>query len=209
MKLCVAILFRYPSYRIWVHNSQLDFGGHSKTGLVVSWSEYHFHPQTNGQAERTIQTLEDMLRAFITDFKGYWDKHFPFVEFLYNNSYRSSLSMDPFEAFYGRRCRSPIGWFKVGESSLLVTDMIYKTLMKAYIIRNCLKWPIAGKSLMPIIGEGIWSLKKATRCIWKFHQWNEWLDLERKGNWVLVMWVPMKFMKGLEKLHTSWDYVVN
>jgi len=68
-----------------------------------------FHPQTDGQAERTIQTLEDMLRACVIDFKGNWDDHLPLIEFSYNNSYHSSIAMAPFEALYGRRCRSPIG----------------------------------------------------------------------------------------------------
>ena len=68
-----------------------------------------FHPQTDGQAKRTIQTLEDMLRACATEFKGSWDGHFPLIEFVYNNSYHSSIQMAPFEALYSRRCRSPIG----------------------------------------------------------------------------------------------------
>ncbi|WMV38092.1 hypothetical protein MTR67_031477 [Solanum verrucosum] len=67
-----------------------------------------FHPQTDGTAERTIQTLEDMLRACVIDFKGNWDDHFPFIEFPYN-SYHSSIGMAPFETLYGRRFRSPIG----------------------------------------------------------------------------------------------------
>ncbi|XP_070054553.1 uncharacterized protein [Nicotiana tomentosiformis] len=68
-----------------------------------------FHPQTDGQAERTIQTLEDMLRACVLDLKGIWDDHLPLIEFAYNNSFYASIQMAPFEALYGRRCRSPIG----------------------------------------------------------------------------------------------------
>ncbi|CAN4090624.1 unnamed protein product [Withania somnifera] len=75
-----------------------------------------FHPQTDGQAERTIQTLEDMPRACVLDFKGSWDDHLPLIEFAYNNSYHSSIKMAPYEALYGRKCRSPIGWFEVGET---------------------------------------------------------------------------------------------
>ncbi|KAH0720584.1 hypothetical protein KY290_005079 [Solanum tuberosum] len=74
-----------------------------------------FHPQTDGQAERKIQTLEDMLRARVIDFKGNWDDHLRLIEFSYNNNYHSSIGMAPFEALYVRRCRSPIGWFEVGE----------------------------------------------------------------------------------------------
>ena len=67
----------------------------------------------DGQAKLTNQTLADTLSYCIIDFKGNWDKHLPLVEFGYNNSLHSFISMDPYEAFYGRRCRSPIGWFEV------------------------------------------------------------------------------------------------
>ncbi|WMV09884.1 hypothetical protein MTR67_003269 [Solanum verrucosum] len=76
-----------------------------------------FHPPTDEQAERTIQALEYMLRACVIEFKGNWDDH-PLIEFSYNNSYHSSIQMDPYEALYGRRCRSPIGWFEVGPMRL-------------------------------------------------------------------------------------------
>ena len=93
----------------------------------------------DGQSEHTIQTLEDMHRACIIDFKGNWDKHLPLVELSYNNSFDSSISMDPYQALYGRRCRSPIRWFKVGEFSVLGLDFIYKTLEEVYMIRNRLQ----------------------------------------------------------------------
>ena len=60
-----------------------------------------FHPQTDGQSERTIQTLEDMLRACMLDWKGDWDSHLCLVEFAYNNSYHASIGMAPYEALYG------------------------------------------------------------------------------------------------------------
>ena len=66
-----------------------------------------FHPQTDGQAERTIQTLEDMLRACALDFKGSWDDHLPLIEFAYNNSFHSSISMAPFKALYRRNVDHP------------------------------------------------------------------------------------------------------
>ncbi|GJY26771.1 reverse transcriptase domain-containing protein [Tanacetum coccineum] len=69
-----------------------------------------YHPQTDGHSERTIQTLEDMLRACVLDFRGSWDVHLLLVEFSYNNSYHSSVRCAPFEALYDRKCRSPIMW---------------------------------------------------------------------------------------------------
>ena len=73
-----------------------------------------FHPHTNGQAERTINTLEDMFRACVIDFKGSWNDHLPLIEFSYNNSYHSSIQMAPYKALYRRRCRFPVCWFEVG-----------------------------------------------------------------------------------------------
>jgi hypothetical protein len=69
-----------------------------------------FHPATDGQTERTIQTLEDMLRACVMDFQGSWEKNLPLVEFSYNNSHHTSIGMAPHEALYGRRCRTPLCW---------------------------------------------------------------------------------------------------
>ncbi|GJR66202.1 putative reverse transcriptase domain-containing protein [Tanacetum coccineum] len=69
-----------------------------------------YHPETDGQSERTIQTLEDMLRAYVIDFGKGWVKHLPLAEFSYNNSYHASIKAAPYEAFYGRKCRSPVCW---------------------------------------------------------------------------------------------------
>ena len=61
-----------------------------------------FHPQTDGQSQRTIHVLEDMLRACVLDLKRSWDEHLPLVEFAYNNSYQASIQIAPYEALYGR-----------------------------------------------------------------------------------------------------------
>ena len=79
-----------------------------------------FHPQIDDQSERTIQTLEDMLRRCVIEFKGSWDTHLSLMEFSYNNSYQSSIGMAPFEALYGRKCRTLICWVEVGERRLIV-----------------------------------------------------------------------------------------
>ncbi|GJV39633.1 putative reverse transcriptase domain-containing protein [Tanacetum coccineum] len=97
--------------RFW-HSMQEALGTH----LDMSTA---YHPQTDGLSERTIQTLEDMLRACVLDFGGSWDVHLPLVEFSYNNSYHSSVRCAPFEALCGRKCRSPIMWAKVGEGQLI------------------------------------------------------------------------------------------
>ena len=95
-----------------------------------------FHPQMDGQSKRTIQILEDMLRACVLDLKGSWDEHLPLVEFTYNNSYQASIQMAPYEALYGRPCRSPICWTEVEESSITGLDLIRNTSDKVGMIRK-------------------------------------------------------------------------
>ncbi|GJT70749.1 putative reverse transcriptase domain-containing protein [Tanacetum coccineum] len=78
-----------------------------------------YYPQTDGQSEHAIQSMEDMLKACAIDFGGNWDTHLPLVEFSYNNSYHSSVKCAPFEALYGRKCQTPIAWVEVGERKLI------------------------------------------------------------------------------------------
>ncbi|GJY32836.1 putative reverse transcriptase domain-containing protein, partial [Tanacetum coccineum] len=89
-----------------------------------------YHPQTDGQSERTIQTLEDILRACVIDFGNGWVRHLPLIEFSYNNSYHASIKAAPFEAFYGRKCRSPVCWAEVGQVQLTGPEMVQETTKK-------------------------------------------------------------------------------
>ena len=75
-----------------------------------------YHPQLDGQSERTIQTIEDMLRACVIDYGKSWDAHLPLIEFSYNNSYHTSIKVAPFEALYVRKCRSPLCWAEEGDT---------------------------------------------------------------------------------------------
>ncbi|GJQ97009.1 putative reverse transcriptase domain-containing protein [Tanacetum coccineum] len=95
-----------------------------------------YHPQTDGQSERTIQTLEDMLRACAIDFGKGWVNHLPLVEFSYNNSYHASIKATPFEALYGRKCHSPVCWAKVGEVQLTGLDIVQETTEKIIQIKQ-------------------------------------------------------------------------
>ncbi|CAA2998902.1 DNA RNA polymerases superfamily [Olea europaea subsp. europaea] len=76
-----------------------------------------YHPQSDGQSERTIQTLEDMLRTCVLDLGGNWESYLPLVEFAYNNSFQATIEMTPCESLYGRRCRSHVHWDEIGEES--------------------------------------------------------------------------------------------
>ncbi|KAD7116958.1 hypothetical protein E3N88_04226 [Mikania micrantha] len=109
-----------------------------------------YHPQTDGQTERTIQTLDDILRACVNDFGGNWDSHLPLVEFSYNNSYHASIGMAPFEALYGRKCRSSICWTEVGESQITGPEIIQETTDKIRQIRDNL---LAARSRQKIYAD--------------------------------------------------------
>ncbi|GJV33607.1 putative reverse transcriptase domain-containing protein [Tanacetum coccineum] len=98
-----------------------------------------YHPETDGQSERTIQTLKDMLRACVIDFRKGWERHLPLVEFSYNNSYHSNIKVAPFEVLYGQKCRSPVCWAEVGDVQLTGPEIIHETTKKIVQIRQRLQ----------------------------------------------------------------------
>ncbi|GJZ69151.1 putative reverse transcriptase domain-containing protein [Tanacetum coccineum] len=95
-----------------------------------------YHPQTDGQSERTIKTIEDTLCACVIDFRKGWDRHLPLVEFSYNNSYHTSIKAAPFEAMYGQKCRSPVYWAEVGDAQLTGPEIIHETTEKIIQIKK-------------------------------------------------------------------------
>ncbi|GKA82828.1 putative reverse transcriptase domain-containing protein [Tanacetum coccineum] len=98
-----------------------------------------YHLETDGQSERTIQTLEDMLRACVIDFRKRWERHLPLVEFSYNNSYHASIKAAPFEALYGRKCRLLVCWAEVGDVQITGPEIIHETIEKIVQIRQRLQ----------------------------------------------------------------------
>ncbi|GKE12809.1 putative reverse transcriptase domain-containing protein [Tanacetum coccineum] len=98
-----------------------------------------YHPQTDRKSKRIIQTLEDMLRACVIDFDGCWDVHRSLAEFSYNNSYHSSIRCAPFEALFGRKCRSPVLRAEIGEGSLIGSELVLETTDKVVLIKEKLK----------------------------------------------------------------------
>ncbi|GKA83173.1 putative reverse transcriptase domain-containing protein [Tanacetum coccineum] len=108
---------------------------HNALGTSLDMSTV-YHLQTDGQSERTIQTLEDMLHACAIDFGKGWVNHLPLVEFSYNNSYHASIKATPFKALYGRKCRSPICWAEVGEVQLTGLEIVQETTEKIVQIKQ-------------------------------------------------------------------------
>ena len=107
-----------------------------KTKLHLSLAS---DPQTDGQLERTIQSLEDLLRACVLEYYDSWDQCLPLIEFSYNNSFHSSIATASYEALYGRKCRTPLCWFETSENLVLGLDMIQHTTKKIKIVPHLAK----------------------------------------------------------------------
>jgi hypothetical protein len=111
---------------------------HKLMGSTLNYSTT-FHPQTDGQTERVNQVLEDMLRACALSYGTDWESSLPFAEFSYNNSFQASLRMAPFEALYGRKCRTTLAWSEVGERALFGPAIIKEAEEKVEKVRENLK----------------------------------------------------------------------
>ena len=98
-----------------------------------------FHPQTDGQSERLIQVLEDMLRGCVMEFSGSWDRYIPLIEFAYNNSFQSSIGMAPYEALYGWKCRTPMCLTELNEHKVIGLDIVKDTEEKVQVVWQRLK----------------------------------------------------------------------
>ena len=140
-----------------------------------------FHPQMNGQSERVIQVLEDMLRSCVIDYEGSWDKHIPLVEFVYNNSFQSSIRMAPYEALYGRKCRTLMCWTKLSEKKVIGPDLYQETEKKVKMIKERLKVvadrqksyaDLKRKNIQYEIGEKVFL---------KVSPWKKFMRFGRKG----------------------------
>jgi hypothetical protein len=111
---------------------------HEALGTHLNFSSA-YHPQTDGQTERTNQILEDMLRACALQDQSGWDKRLPYAEFSYNKSYQASLKMSPFQALYGRSCRTPLQWDQPGEKQVFGPDILLEAEENIKMVRENLK----------------------------------------------------------------------
>jgi hypothetical protein len=111
---------------------------HEALGTHLKFSSA-YHPQTDGQTDRTNQILEDMLRACALQDKIGWDKRLPYAEFSYNNSYQASLKMSPFEALYGRNSKTPLHWDQLSERQVSGPDVLLEVEENIRMVRENLK----------------------------------------------------------------------
>nr|GEV20598.1 hypothetical protein [Tanacetum cinerariifolium] len=124
--LCLNKMYQDLKRMYWWPNMKAEISTYVTLGTQLDMSTA-YHPQTDGESERTIQTLEDIPRACVIDFRKGWDRHLPLVEFSYNNIYHTSIKAAPFEALYGRKCLSPICWAEVGDTQLTGPEIVHET----------------------------------------------------------------------------------
>ena len=154
-----------------------------------------FHPQTNGQSERVIQVLEDMLRGCVLDFPESWDRYIPLIEFSYNNSYQSSIGMAPYEALYGRRCRTPMCWTKLDEHKIIGPNLVKDMKEKVHIIQQRLK-AVSGRqrSYANLKRKDI-EYEVEDKVFLKVSPWKKILRFGRKGKLSLRFIFPYEILE--------------
>ncbi|GJZ02883.1 putative reverse transcriptase domain-containing protein, partial [Tanacetum coccineum] len=142
-----------------------------------------YHPQMDGQSERTVQTLEDMLRACVIDFGSSWDVHLPLAEFYYNNSYHSSIQCAPFKALNGRKCRSPVLWAEIGESRLIGPELVQETTDKLVLIKEKLKATRDHQKSYTDNRRKPLEFEVGDRVLLKVSPWKGVIRFGKKGSW--------------------------
>ncbi|KAK1429687.1 hypothetical protein QVD17_11902 [Tagetes erecta] len=159
-----------------------------------------YHPQSDGQTERMIQTLEDMLRACVIDFGGNWESHLALVEFSYNNSYHSGIGMAPFEAFYGRKCQSPICWTEIGEAQIIGLEFIQLSTDKIHKIRDNL---LAARNRQKYYADKKWKPmenKVGDLVLLKVSPWKGVIRFGKKGKLAPRYVGPFKVLERVAKI---------
>nr|GEW25869.1 reverse transcriptase domain-containing protein [Tanacetum cinerariifolium] len=132
-----AVVFALKIWRHYLYGTKCRFWQSMQSALGTQLDmSTTYHPETDGQNKRTIQTLEDMLRSCVIDFGKEWERYLPIIEFSYNNSYHASIKAAPFEELYGQKCRSPVCWAKVGDVQLTRPEIIHETTKKIVQIRQ-------------------------------------------------------------------------
>jgi hypothetical protein len=192
---------------------------HEALGTKLSFSTA-YHPQTGGQTERVNQILEDMLRACILSYGAKWEDCLPFAEFSYNNSYQASLQMAPFEALYGRKCRTPLNWSETGESQVFGHDIIKEAEEQVQLIRNRLKAAqsrqksYADSRRRPLtfqVGDFVYLRVTPLKGMQRFHVKGKlapryigpYKVLERRGEMSYKLELPLKLSEFHDVFHVS------
>ncbi|GKF07693.1 putative reverse transcriptase domain-containing protein, partial [Tanacetum coccineum] len=179
---------------------------HGALGINLDMSTA-YRPQTDGQSERTIQTLKDMLHACVIDFGNSWDHHLPLVEFSYNNSYHASIKAAPYEALYERKCRLPVCWSLVRDSQLTGPELIRDTTKKIVQIKNRSLTARVTKRVTQIEDLSHWNLKLVIWYCSRYRHGRALCVSESAGKRDVV--VPMEEIQLDDKLHMIEEPIEN
>ncbi|GJT69093.1 putative reverse transcriptase domain-containing protein [Tanacetum coccineum] len=171
------------------------------------------------QSERTIQTLEDMLRACVIDFGNGWERHLPLIEFLYNNSYHASIKAAPFEALYGRKCRSPVCWAEVGDAQLTGPELIHETTEKIVQIKQRIQASHDRQKSYADVRHKPLEFQVCDQVMLKVSPWKRVIHFGKQGKLnpryigpfkikeIKIDWrtrILTKFIKHKSKIHRMW-----
>nr|GFA24339.1 putative reverse transcriptase domain-containing protein [Tanacetum cinerariifolium] len=162
-----------------------------------------YHPQTDGQSERTIQTMKDMLRACVIDFGNSWERHLPLVEFSYNNSYHASIKSAPFEALYGRKCRSPVCWAEVEDAQLTGPKIIQETTEKIVQIKQRLQAARDYQKSYADVRRKPLEFQVGNKVMLKVSPWKGVVRFGKRGKLNPRYIGPFKLWKGFRKITVS------
>jgi hypothetical protein len=192
---------------------------HEALGTKLSFSTA-YHPQTGGQTERVNQILEDMLRACVLSYGAKWEDCLPLAKFSYNSSYQASLQMAPFEALYGRKCRTPLNWSETGESQVFGPDIIKEAKEQVQLIQNRLKAAqsrqksYADSRRRPLtfqVGDFVYLRVTPLKGMQRFHEKGKlapryigpYKILERRGELSYKLELPPKLSEFHDVFHVS------
>nr|GEZ59502.1 reverse transcriptase domain-containing protein [Tanacetum cinerariifolium] len=162
-----------------------------------------YYPETDCQSERTIQTLEAMLRAFAIDFGKSWVNHLPLVKFSYNNNYHASIKAAPFEALYGQKCHSLVCWTKVGEAQILGLELTQETTEKIVQIKPRIQAARDRQKSYTDLKRKPMEFQVEDNVMLKVSPWKGVVRFGKRGKLNLGMLDPSRYWRELEMLLTS------
>ncbi|GKD28299.1 putative reverse transcriptase domain-containing protein [Tanacetum coccineum] len=168
-----------------------------------------YHPQTDGQSKRTIQTLKYMLRACVIDFGKGWDRYLSLVEFSYNNNYHTSIKVAPFEALYGRKCRSAICWAEVGDSQLIGPEIVHETTKKIIQIKSRIQAARDRQKSYADMRRKLLEFQVGDKVMLKVSLWKGVIRFGKRGKLTHDILDLSKSLLKLEPLPTNLKFRIN
>nr|GEU75865.1 putative reverse transcriptase domain-containing protein [Tanacetum cinerariifolium] len=167
-----------------------------------------YHPETDGQREWTIQTLEDMLRTYVIDYGNGWERHLPLVKFSYNNSYHASIKVASFEALYSRKCRSPVCWAEVEDAHLTSPELIHETTEKIVQIKQRIQAARERQKSYTDVTRKALEFQVGDRVMLKVSPWKGVVRFGKRGKLNLRYIGPFKVLAkplaiSLDEVHTD------